>query len=114
MSRTPDPFHPAPFKLVTSEVKVERNCAVAGKTLEETNLHQETGAHIAAIQSREGDPVVNPTGCSVLKEGDTVMILGKSDQVAEAALLFQSRPEKVQDVEETDGQNPDSSPNKDG
>lgn len=113
MSRTPDPFHPAPFKLVTSEVKVEPNCLVAGKTLEETNLHEETGATIAAFQSSDGEPVVNPTGCSVLSEGDTVMILGKADQVAEAALRFQSRPEEVVDEEESGEENPEAGSCKD-
>lgn len=101
MNRTPSPFHTVPFSMVTSEVKVETNSEVADKTLEETELNDKTGAHIVAIQCRNGNVTVNPEGCAKLHEGDTVMMLGKSDQVAEAALLFKTRSEE--EVAEKEG-----------
>lgn len=95
------PFQAVPFNLVTAPVTVEEDCEVIDKSLGDTHVHHDTGAYIVAIQTRNGDLVLNPDGCDELHVGDTVMLIGKADQVAQATLLFKTRPKKaVEEVEE--------------
>lgn len=91
------PFQAVPFNLVTAPVTVEENCEVINKTLGDTHVHHDTGAYIVAIQTRNGDLVLNPNSCDELHVGDTVMLIGKADQVAQATLLFKTRPKKTEE-----------------
>ena len=85
--------------MVTAPVTVEENCAVIDKTLGDTHVHHDTGAYIVAIQTRNGDLILNPNGGNELHVGDTVMLIGKADQVAEAMLLFKTRPKDKEPVQ---------------
>ena len=90
------PFQAVPFNMVTAPVTVEENCAVIDKTVGDTHVHHDTGAYIVAIQTRNGELILNPNGGNELHVGDTVMLIGKADQVAEAMLLFKTRPKDME------------------
>ena len=86
--RPHNPVHSVPFSLLASSIKIEEGSEIAGKTITESGVNRKTGASIVAIQRSKGEPVKCPGGDEVLGVGDDVMLLGRSDQVAEAALLF--------------------------
>jgi len=56
-------------------VDVAADSPLAGATLGETNVRQETGATILAVQRGE-ETIVNPGGETVVEAGDTLLAVG--------------------------------------
>lgn len=81
-------LHHVPFSLVMSVYQTEAGSRVAGKSLGECGLRPATGATVVAIQAAGGHLICNPRYSDTINVGDAVMVLGRPDQVAEAALFF--------------------------
>lgn len=88
-------LHHVPFSLVMSVYKTEAESKVAGKSLADCGLRATTGATVVAIQSAHGQITVNPRSSDIIHVGDAVMVLGRTDQVAEAALHFKAPTAKT-------------------
>lgn len=79
-----------PSHLETSAFRVESGSAVDGKNLAECGLRAKTGATVVAIQAKTGTETLNPRAHDVIHAGDAVIVLGRQDQLAEAALFFKT------------------------
>ena len=72
------------------ELDIEPECAVDGKTIRESNLRQESGALILAVEGpKRKRLVVNPGPDVTLSAGDRLVVVGTKDQVAKAASFLQ-------------------------
>jgi monovalent cation:H+ antiporter-2, CPA2 family len=60
----------------------------AGKLIRELALRTSTGASVVGIE-RNGESIVNPGPDEELRVGDKLLLLGSSDQLAQATALFQ-------------------------
>jgi CPA2 family monovalent cation:H+ antiporter-2 len=60
---------------------------VAGKLIGELRLRSETGASVVGIE-RDGSSVLNPGPDEELRPGDSVLLLGSSEQLRAAATLL--------------------------
>lgn len=70
------------------ELDISPDCDIAGKTIRDSGIRQESGALILAIEG-EGDAlVVNPGPDQVLKRGERLVVVGTKDQVDRAAELL--------------------------
>jgi voltage-gated potassium channel len=63
------------------DVQVGPGSPMAGKTLDDLGIRQETGASILAVL-REGSPLVNPPGTLTVEPGDQLLALGTREQLA--------------------------------
>jgi len=68
--------------------RVEPNSALAGTALGNSGLRERTGATVVAIQRESDDVLVNPDGSAAMHGGDMVLLLGRPEQLAAAAPLF--------------------------
>lgn len=79
-----------PFNLVMAVYRAEEGSSMVGKSLAESRLRERCGATVVAIQPSNGSLITNPPAASSIGTGDSVLVLGHADQVAEAALLFKT------------------------
>ncbi len=79
-----------PSHLEMSVFRAEPGSAVDGKSLVECGLRTKTGATVVAIQAKNGTETLNPRSYDVINAGDAVIVLGRQDQLAEAALFFKA------------------------
>jgi voltage-gated potassium channel len=63
------------------DVAVETDSPIVGKTFDDLDFRQATGATVLALL-REGSPLVNPPGHLVLQPADHLLALGTSEQLA--------------------------------
>ena len=68
--------------------RADSGSRVVGKRLVESGIRESTGATVVAIQRGDGRVVVNPVSSEVIREEDTVLLLGHPDQLAAAAAYF--------------------------
>lgn len=61
-------------------IKVQPQCRLAGKRIDESRIRSLTGCTIIGIQ-RNGDIIGSPDIGEVIRPGDTLMAIGKRDQV---------------------------------
>ncbi|MDP2958168.1 MAG: NAD-binding protein [Longimicrobiales bacterium] len=74
-------------ELEVSTLRVDEGSAVAGRRLDETDLRKLHGITVVAI--RRGDAMIsNPGGDTVVQPGDSLIVLGLSDEVNAASELF--------------------------
>jgi voltage-gated potassium channel len=67
-----------------SEVTVEPSSSITGTTIKSSGIHAQTGLLVVALQEhgRPGDQFIyNPPGDHVLEPGDTLVVIGSSDQI---------------------------------
>lgn len=69
------------------ELDIDAECAVAGKTIRDSGIRQETGALILAVEGGD-DPVVNPGPDVVLIAGERLVVVGTKDQVDRASEML--------------------------
>lgn len=70
----------AKLDLELEEIRIVHGSFVDGKTLEDSNIRQETGAVILAIHRGSNDaPRMNPAPEERLEAGDTLIAMGSSD-----------------------------------
>lgn len=67
-------------KLVMEWVDLTKHSPITGQTIKEAQVRKRTGATIIAIV-RGDDLIVSPEVDAQLKEGDTLMAAGKSEQI---------------------------------
>lgn len=65
---------------------VDRASALAGRTLQESAIRQQTGASVIAIL-RNGKAYPNPQPDDVIQAGDTLMVIGDREQVSRFAAV---------------------------
>jgi TrkA domain protein len=65
---------------------VDRASELAGRTLQESAIRQQTGASVIAIL-RNGKAYPNPQPDSVIQAGDTLMVIGDREQVSRFAAV---------------------------
>lgn len=65
---------------------VDRASALAGRTLQESAIRQQTGASVIAIL-RDGKAYPNPQPGDVIQAGDTLMVIGDREQVSRFAAV---------------------------
>ena len=72
-------------------MRVERGAAAAGAPLADTRFRERSGATVVAIQRDGGGLVPSPSGDDALAAGDTVLLMGTTDQLEKAASLLRPR-----------------------
>ncbi len=73
------------------QLRVEPKCRVCGKMLSEIHLRKDYGISVLAVKHPDTvDADVSPAGTTVLKEGDTVVIIGGKASIAKILPLFVS------------------------
>lgn len=70
------------------ELDIDPQSSVAGKTIRDSGLRQDTGALILAIEGDADTVVVNPGPEVTLKPGERLVVVGTKDQVDRAAELL--------------------------
>jgi voltage-gated potassium channel len=72
------------LNLLLDEVTVKANSAVAGKALRETEISKKIGVVIPALKSVESNKLTfNPSSDSKINPGDTLIVFGTPEQIAE-------------------------------
>ncbi len=69
-----------PFAEGYSIVELEVPGHLVGKTLRESDLRNRFGITVLAVK-RGGEVIVNPKAGEMLKEGDTILILGREERI---------------------------------
>lgn len=69
-------------------IPVRENSACAGRTIGGTQLRQRTGVTVVAVV-RDGETHPSPGPEFTLRPRDTAVVIGTSDDIAEAIALFQ-------------------------
>jgi voltage-gated potassium channel len=72
------------------ELDISPESSVAGKTIRESGIRQETGALILAVEGEDDNVVVNPGPDLRLTPGERLVVVGTKDQVDRAAHLLET------------------------
>jgi K+/H+ antiporter YhaU regulatory subunit KhtT len=80
----------SPVEFRVEELDIATNCDVAGKTIQESGIRQDSGALILAVEGGESQVVVNPGADVTLAPGDRLVVVGTKDQVKRAAGMVKS------------------------
>lgn len=67
---------------------ISKGSELDGKTLQEAAIRQRTGVHIVGVKRLEGGLERDLTPSTVLRAGDTVFVMGQSDQLDELSKLL--------------------------
>jgi voltage-gated potassium channel len=70
------------------ELDIPAGCAIAGKSIRDSGIRQESGATILAVEGEDASVVVNPGPDLLLKPGERLVVVGTKDQVDRAAQLL--------------------------
>lgn len=77
-------------QLIVDYIKLQEGSVLANKTIEESDIRNETGAMIVGIVGEE-DIVAVPEPDTKLKPGDILMAIGKDEQIAQLSQLCEGR-----------------------
>ncbi len=69
-------------QIVTEWVEIKKGAPVAGKTIKDLEIRKRTGVSIVGI-FRSSEVIASPEADQRLEIGDTIMAIGKSDQIAQ-------------------------------
>ncbi|WP_088103641.1 cation:proton antiporter regulatory subunit [Halalkalibacter urbisdiaboli] len=69
-------------QIVMEWVEIKKESPVVGKTLEESEIRKRTGVSVVGI-FRKGEVIASPEADQKLEVGDTIMAIGKSEQIDE-------------------------------
>lgn len=75
-------------QLVLEEVEVPKDSPLGGKTFEETDVRNKTGAFIAAVIDQNGKMLFNPGRESTITPGSTMIVLGDQNSVDRLSRLL--------------------------
>ena len=70
------------------EIPVKEGSKIAGKTIAASGIHEETGASVVAIRSKDSEFLYNPRGSTVINKNDTLVVLGTVEQIKTMAELI--------------------------
>ena len=73
-----------PWEVEVKEIVLSDDCALAGKRLSDSKLREQTGATIIAL-GRGNQKIFDPGPGAVLFSGDSLFVLGNTEQIALAA-----------------------------
>ncbi|KPJ64525.1 hypothetical protein AMK68_01520 [candidate division KD3-62 bacterium DG_56] len=73
--------HDQRMELEMIEVHVHEGSQVAGRTLEQSRIREESGAVVVAVYRQDTGFEINPAPESVLDVGDELIVLGSFDQI---------------------------------
>ncbi|MGI9077164.1 MAG: cation:proton antiporter [Gemmatimonadaceae bacterium] len=76
--------------LAVEVYRAERGSELEGKTLGESGIRERGGATVVAIQREDGDVIANPSVSDAIRPGDSVVLLGRPEQLAAASSLFKT------------------------
>jgi voltage-gated potassium channel len=68
--------------LQLEETMLQPGCRLAGQSLRASRLRQDLGVIVVAIKKANGHLLSNPTGDAIMEPGDTLVALGKPDNLA--------------------------------
>jgi voltage-gated potassium channel len=74
-----------PLEFHVEEMDIPEGCRVAGMTIRESRIRDETGAFILGIERQKERMVVNPRAEDLINVGDRIVVVGTKAQVARAA-----------------------------
>ena len=69
------------YNLQIEEIVVLPNSPLTGKTIKESNIRQKTNAIILAIKRSSGEMIFNPSADTQIQDGDTLIVLGKKEDL---------------------------------
>ena len=72
-------------------MRVEPGAPATGEPLSDVRFRERSGATVVAIQREGGGIVASPSGDEVLHPGDTILVMGRTDQLERAATLLRQR-----------------------
>ena len=72
-------------------MRVEPGALATGEPLSGVRFRERSGATVVAIQREGGGLVASPSGDEVLHPGDTILVMGRTDQLERAATLLRQR-----------------------
>lgn len=72
-------------------VRVERGAPASDERLSDARFRERSGATVVAIQRDGGGIVASPSGDETVHAGDTVLLMGRTDQLERAATLLRGR-----------------------
>ena len=75
-------------RLAIEEVVVAPESILVGKTIEDSELRNRTGAVIAAFIDPQGQMVFNPGAKSVIEPGTTLIVLGEKDSLERLSAML--------------------------
>ncbi len=77
-----------PLEFHVEEMDIPERCRVAGMTIRESRIRDETGAFILGIERQKERMIVNPEADDVINVGDRLVLVGTKAQVARAAEML--------------------------
>ena len=75
-------------QLAIEEVVVPKDSVLSGKTLEQSDLRNRTGAVIAAFIHADGEMIFNPGAKSVIEPESTMIVMGKRESLERLSELL--------------------------
>jgi voltage-gated potassium channel len=78
-------MHDGSLEFRLAEVHLERDSAVAGRTVREAQIRDRTGALILAVRGGDGGFLTNPSPDVHLEAGQTLIAIGTQEQLAALA-----------------------------
>jgi K+/H+ antiporter YhaU regulatory subunit KhtT len=79
----------SPVEFRVEELDISSDCVIAGKTIRESRIRQDSGALILALEGGEEQVVINPGADLMINVGDRLVVVGTKDQVESAAGIVQ-------------------------
>lgn len=70
------------------ELDIDPGCAMAGKTIRDSGIRQDSGALILAVEGGDEALVINPGPDITLRPGERLVVVGTKEQVDRAAELL--------------------------
>ncbi len=70
------------LSLGLEEIKITANSPLIGKSISELNLRKQYGIIVIAIKKKDGRMVFNPDPDNIFEEGDTVVVIGKEEDLS--------------------------------
>ncbi|MFH1725626.1 MAG: TrkA C-terminal domain-containing protein [Elusimicrobiota bacterium] len=81
--------NPPTARVQIASLRIEKGAAAAGRAIRDLEIHSRTGASIVQI-NRQGDSLSAPGAAVHLREGDEVLLVGLSGEIAAAKKLLES------------------------
>ncbi|PQO39952.1 potassium channel protein [Bremerella cremea] len=77
------------------ELTVVDGAALIGKTISSIELRSNHGFLIVGVRKPDGSTVLNPPGETILESGDTVIVLGHTNDIPQLAERFNAKSRKI-------------------
>ncbi|WP_307330718.1 cation:proton antiporter regulatory subunit [Evansella vedderi] len=77
-------------QIVTEWIKLDKHSSIVNKTISQSEVRKKTGVSIVGI-FRDNDVIASPGLDEVLLEGDTVMVIGKQEEISKFEALCEGK-----------------------